>query len=67
MAKLKLSLAIGSGRDDLGHGPTVAGDSQRLSSLVNLFNEAKTLGFELRNRDVVHDHYFTYSHKIGQY
>jgi len=34
---------------------------QRLARFVHPFNQAKTLGFKLGDRNIIHDHYSIYS------
>jgi hypothetical protein len=39
----------------------MARDTQRLACFIDLLNQAKALGFELRYADTLHDQYFIYS------
>jgi hypothetical protein len=50
--------SIRTGWNDLCARLPVACDSEGLARLLNPVDQAETLGFEFRDRDVLHDHYF---------
>src|SRR5579863_6955429 len=57
----ELPLAVGSGRNNLGHWAAMAGNPQGLACFVNLLDQPKALRLEFRNGNIGHDHYFIYS------
>lgn len=63
----KISFAIGAGWNYLRHRAAVSRNAQRLACFVDLFDQAKALGFEFGDGNISHDHYFIYSHKNGQF
>jgi hypothetical protein len=56
----KLSLAVGSGRYDFRNWAAMTRNPQRLARFVHSFNQAKTLGLEFGDGNIIHNHYFIY-------
>src|SRR5271165_1275139 len=63
----ELALAIGTRGNHLCHRAAMAGNAQRLSSLVDSLDQTEALGLKFGNGNIVHGHYFTDSHNNGQY